>query len=174
MRTVAIAVNLLQIFIIVALFFSHGIGLGGLTVIALFILLVAAFINLLVLLFHSGLSETVYASQRAEKGRLVKRQDLRVRYLSAAPPELIVKNRRYPVLDLSVNGARIGIRRKEPLKRRFRGRITLLSGQTLHIRVLRVRRQGDEAALLIRQPLDWDTLILEKKLASAQTGQSRG
>lgn len=174
MRSVAIAVNLLQMFIIVALFFGHGFGLGGLTIIALFILLVASFFNLLVLLFHFVLADTNHAGNRSRKGRLVKRQDLRVRYPFAARPELMVKDRRYPVLDLTVNGVRIGIRRQEPLKRRFRAQMTLLSGQTLHLRVLRVRRQGDEAALLIRRPLGWEVIIVEKELASARKGQSRG
>jgi hypothetical protein len=168
MRAVAIVANLIQMFIILILFFIQGLTLGGLTIFALFVLLLVAFVNLLVLLFHSALSETNRTDRRNEKQGLVKRQDLRVRYTPAARPELVVDKRCFSVLDLSENGIRIHIRRQEPLKRRFRGRLTLLSRQTLDIQVFQVRRQGNEAALLIKQPLDWDVLSTEKELVSIQ------
>lgn len=164
MRAVAIVANLLQMVIILVLFLIQGITLGGGTIFALFVLLLVAFANLLVLLFHSALSATDQKAHRKEKGGLVKRQDLRVRYPDGARPELAVDDRCFSVLDLSENGIRISIDRQAPLKRRFRGRLTLLSKKMLNLQVARVRRQGDEAALLIKEPIDWDVLSTEKQL----------
>lgn len=174
MRTVAIAANLLQMIIIVGLFLVHGIALGGLTIVAFFVLLIIAFINLLVLLFHAALSAEDRTSQRTDKGGLIKRQDYRVRYLRARRPELIIDDRRFSVLDLSENGMRIGIGRDEKLKRRFQGQITLLSGQTLDLQLFRARRMGNEAALLIKKPIDWDVITTEKELAAAPAVKRRG
>jgi hypothetical protein len=173
MRIVAIVANLIQMLIILTLFLTQGISLGGSTIFAFFVLLLIAFINLLVLLFHSTLSAADRTQRRNEKGGLVKRQDLRVRYTPDARPELAVDKRCFSVLDLSENGVRIRIQRQEPLKRRFRGRLTLLSNQILSIQVCQVRRQGDEAALLIKQPLDWDVLSAEKELAAIKSMDSR-
>ena len=174
MRAAAIVANLIQMMIILALFLIHGIALGGWTIFALFLLLLVAFVNLLVLLFHSALSATDQSAYRNEKGGLVKRQDLRVRYLGDAQPELAVDDRCFSVLDLSENGVRIKIDRHEPLKRRFRGRLTLLSRKILTLRVTRVRRQGDEAALLIAESIDWDLLSTEKQLSARPLGQRPG
>jgi len=153
-------------FIILILFFIQGIALGGSVIFAFFVLLLVAFINLLVLLFHSALSEADRTDRRNENGDLVKRQDLRVRYTPAARPELVVDKRCFSVLDLSENGIRIRIQRQEPLKRRFRGRLALLSKQTLNIQVFRVRREGNEAALQIKQPIGWDVVSTEKELST--------
>ncbi len=164
MRAVAIVANLIQMGIILALFLIQGLALGSSTIFAFFVLLLVAFVNLLVLLFHAALSATDQNTHRKEKGGLVKRQDLRVRYLNDARPELEVDNRCFSVLDLSENGIRIIIDRQVPLKRRFRGRLTLLSKKILNLKVTQVRRQGDEAALLIKEPIDWDVLSTEKQL----------
>jgi len=174
MRAVAVVANLIQMFIILTLFFIQGIALGGATIFALFVLLLVAFVNLLVLLFHTALSAEDRMDHRNERGGLVKRQDLRVRYTSAARPELVVDKRCFAVLDLSENGIRISIQRQEPLKRRFRGRLTLLSKQILNIQVSQVRRQGNEAALLIKQPIDWDVLSIEKELTARPLGPRPG
>ena len=53
MRAVAVIANLIQMVIVLSVFLLQGFVLGGWTVFALFILLMIAFLNLLVLLFHT-------------------------------------------------------------------------------------------------------------------------
>lgn len=166
MRAFAVIANLIQMLIIITLFLIQGISLGGLTILAFFLLLLIAFLNLLVLLFHTALAAADQAAQRNDKGGLIKRQDLRVRYLGETRPELTVGDRCFSVLDLSENGIRIRIDREQPLKRRFRGRIALVSEKVLNVQVAKVRRQGNEAALMLKQPIDWDILAAEKELAT--------
>ena len=167
MRGFAVVVNLIQMGIILALFLTHGIGLGAATIFALFVMLIIAFINLLVLLFHSALTPLDLAPRSNEKIGLVKRQDLRVLYASESQPWLEVKARQFSILDLTENGIRIRIDRQEPLKKRFRGRLRLLSAQTPSMKFTLVRRQGNEAALVFRQPIDYALILAEKQ----QTGK---
>ncbi len=164
MRAVAIIINLIQMFIILGLFFSVGLSLGGWTILALFVLLLIAFVNLLVLLFHSALSAADQTHKTGEKIGLVKRQDLRVLYAAGSRPDLEVGERRFPILDLSENGIRISIDRQKQLRKRFRGRLTLLSQKVLTLKLTLLRRQGDEAALLIKNPIDYAVLLAEKEL----------
>ena len=165
MRGFAVVVNLIQMGIILALFLTHGIGLGAATIFALFVMLIIAFINLLVLLFHSALTHLDQAPKGNEKIGLVKRQDLRVLYTSESQPWLEVKERQFPILDLSENGIRIGIDRQEPLRKRFRGRLLLLSEQTPLMKLTLVRRQGNEAAIVFQHPIDYTVILAEKQKA---------
>jgi hypothetical protein len=167
MRGFAVVVNLIQMGIILALFLTHGIGLGPASIFALFVMLIIAFINLLVLLFHSALTPLDQTPKSNEKIGLVKRQDLRVLYTSESQPYLQVKARQFPILDLSENGIRISIDRQEPFKKRFRGRLLLLSEQTPPMKLTLVRREGNEAALVFHQPIDYAVILAEKQ----QTGK---
>ena len=165
MRAFAVVINLIQLIIISALFLTHGITLGAVTIAALFLLMLFALINLLVLVFHSPLAETNNTTRSSIKVGLIKRQDLRVMYLGPAQPALAVGQRRFPVLDLSENGMRINLDRQAPLKKRFRGQLTLLSDTVLPLKLTLVRRQGNEAALSFKQSLDYTVLLTEKQLA---------
>jgi hypothetical protein len=163
MRGFAVVVNLIQMGIVLALFLTHGMGLGATTIFALFLMLIIAFINLLVLLFHSALTPLDQAVKSNEKIGLVKRQDLRVLYTSTSQPWLEVKARRFPVLDLSENGIRISIDRPVPLRKRFHARLLLLSEQILPLKLTLVRRQGNEAALVFQHPIDYAVVLAEKQ-----------
>jgi hypothetical protein len=165
MRGFAVVVNFIQMGIILALFLTHGIGLGAATIFALFVMLIIAFINLLVLLFHTALTPLDQAPKSNEKIGLVKRQDLRVLYPSNSHPWLEMNTHRFPVLDLSENGIRISIDRQETLKKRFRGRLLLLSEQTLPMKLTLARRQGNEAALVFQHPIDYALILAEKQKA---------
>lgn len=163
MRIAAIILNILQILIIMSFYFDLGLSLGGWAMLSLFILLLIAGVNVLVHLFYSPLNVTPAQEQEpAENGKLVKRQDLRVLYSGELQPTLQWAKRRAPVIDLSQNGLRIIINRQEKIPKRFRGRLPLLSGKVLPLKLTLLRREGDQAALLIKDPID-NTIIQDEK-----------
>ena len=165
MRTFAIIINLIQIVIIAGLFLTRGIALGAVVIASLFLLMLFALINLLVLLFHSKPATTRHATGYGRKIGLVKRQKLRVMYIGPSQPVLAVEGRHFPVLDLSEKGIRINVDRQAPLKKHLRGQLTLLSNAVLPLKLTLVRRQGNEAALSFKQPVDYAILLVEKQLA---------
>lgn len=162
MRAAAVVANLVQMVLILTIFIGHGISLGGWTILALFFLLLIAFINLVVLLFHSPDSPVLIAS---EKKGITKRQDFRVTYLTNNQPVLAVGHQHYSVLDLAESGLRLSIGRHERLKKRIRGHMTLLCGESLDIQATLMRREGNEAAVVFKQTIDYHTLLKEKQLA---------
>lgn len=165
MRIITVAANLAQMIIILVVFLFKGLSLGSWVILALFVLLMIAFVNLLMLLYHSALSDKDPGKRTKEKAALIKRQDLRVAYLSEPFPVLMVGKRNFAVSDLSENGLRIRIGRHEKLKRRFRGHLALLCDQSIGVQAVLIRRQGDEAALALKQPLDYAVLVKEKQHA---------
>ena len=168
MRVITVVANLAQMAIVLSIFLLKGPALGGWTVFALFVLLMIAFVNLLMLLFHSTLSHKVPGKGTKEKAAIIKRQDLRVAYLSEPYPALTVGKRKFSVSDLSENGLRIRIGRHEQLKKRFRGHLDLLCDASLAVKAVLIRRQGDQAALALKEPLDYAVLLKEKKIATAK------
>ncbi len=163
MRTIAIVAGLAQMAIIFMVFFLKGLALGGWLLFALILLLVMAFVNLLILVFHCRLSPKDEKQTTKEKPAIVKRKDLRVTYTSAQYPTFSVGNRGFAVTDLSENGLRIRIDRKEPLKKRMRGYLVFLSSETLTVKVKLIRREDEEAALAFKEPLDYALLLREKQ-----------
>jgi hypothetical protein len=69
----------------------------------------------------------------------------------------------HPILDLAENGMRIGLDRNARIKRRIKGQITLLCGKVIDVKASMVRREGDEAALLMNRPMEYDLLLQEKQ-----------
>ena len=163
MRITAIMVNLLQMVIVLAIFLWQGMSFGGLTVLALFILLIIASFNLLVLLFPANMNQSAIVD---EKKAIIKRQDLRVSYAAGSQPALIIGKQRYDVLDIAESGIRILVGRHERLKKRARCRINLLCGEVLSIKTVLVRRKGDEAALVFKPPVEYRILLKEKQAAA--------
>ncbi|MEJ2154279.1 MAG: hypothetical protein P8X96_03010 [Desulfobacteraceae bacterium] len=163
MRIAAIMANLIQMIIVLAIFLWQGLTLGGLTILALFILLIIASFNLLVLLFPDSMERGVIVD---DKKTIIKRQDLRVSYVAGAQPALNIGNQRYEVLDIAESGIRILIGRHERLKKRAKCHIELLCGEVLNIRTLLVRRNGDEAALAFKPPIEYRILLKEKQAAA--------
>ncbi len=160
MRIVAIISNLVQMVIVLAIFVLHGLSFEGWTILGLFILLIIACFNLLVLLFH-GLSEQNLIGN--EKPPIVKRQDLRVVYHTGVHPLLDVGEQSFSILDIAESGLRIRIDRHERIKKRVRARIELLCGESLNVRAIVVRRQADEAAMCFKHPLGYAVLLKEKQ-----------
>ncbi len=160
MRSAAIVANLVQMVIVLVIFILQGLALGGLTVLLLFVLLIIATFNLLILLF---LGDSQRSPLGGEKPGIVKRQDLRVVYAAAPQPVLTLQHQEFVLLDIAESGARFRIRRNDSIKKRLRGRITLLCGETLHVKATVIRRQGDEAALRFKPPIGYATLLKEKQ-----------
>lgn len=160
MRAVAIVANLVQMVIVLVIFTLQGLALGGLTVLLLFILLIIAAFNLLTLLFQGETERSLVGGQ---KPGIVKRQDLRVIYSTNSYPFLSLRHQQFILLDIAESGARFRIDRHETIKKRLRGKITFLCGDTLDIKATLVRRQGDEAALLFKSPIGYALLLKEKQ-----------
>jgi len=160
MRIAAIIANLVQMVIVLSVFLLQGISLGGLTILALFMLLIIACFNLLVLLF-SG--DTGKGGIVDEKKAVVKRQDLRVSYLTGAQPTLKMGDRHYDVLDIAESGVRIVVGRHERLKKRTKCQIDLLCGECMHVKTVAIRRHGDEAALAFKPPIEYPVIVKEKQ-----------
>lgn len=163
MRWLAIAVNLAQIAIVLALFITKGLSFGGMTILSFFFLLLFALINLIVLLFYTINIAPDSPRFGREKIPIVKRQDLRVNYPPGRRPSLAVGKMSHPILDLAENGMRIGLDRNARIKRRIKGQITLLCGKVIDVKASMVRREGDEAALLMNRPMEYDLLLQEKQ-----------
>jgi hypothetical protein len=162
MRTAAVIANLTQMVIVLLVFLLQGFVLGGWTVLALFILLLIAFLNLLVLLFHSALAGADQTKLFKDQASIIKRQDLRVTYVAGKGPALSIGPRKFKVMDLSEKGIRFSIGRSEQLKKRLQCQLTLLSGPELRFKAVLIRREGSEAVLQIKNPLPYQTLIDEK------------
>ncbi len=160
MRAVAIVANLLQMVIVLVIFILQGLALGGLAVLLLFMLLIIAAFNLLALLFMGEAEGSLVGGQ---KPGIVKRQDLRVLYAANSHPTLSLRHQEFSLLDIAESGARFRIDRHESIKKRLRGKITLLCGDTLDVKATLIRRQGDEAALRFKNPIGYATLLKEKQ-----------
>lgn len=163
MRVTAILANLIQMVIVLAIFLWQGISLGGLTILALFVLLIIASFNLLVLLFPTSMNRKSIVE---DKKAIIKRQDLRVSYAAGFQPALTIDKQRYEVLDIAESGIRILVGRHERLKKRAKCHINLLCGEVLNIKTILVRRNGDEAALVFNPPIEYRILLKEKQAAA--------
>jgi hypothetical protein len=166
MRTAAVIANLTQMVIVLLVFLLQGFVLGSWTVLALFILLLISFLNLLVLLFHSALAGPDQTKLFKDPASIIKRQDLRVTYAVRKGPILAIGSRKFKVVDLSETGVRFAIGRSEHLKKRSRCQLTLLSGPSLTFKAVLIRREGGEAVLKFKQPIAYRTLIEEKQAAT--------
>jgi hypothetical protein len=166
MRAAAVIANLTQMVIVLLVFLLQGFVLGGWTVLALFVLLLIAFLNLLVLLFHSALADSDQTKLFRDPASIIKRQDLRVTYTARKSPILAIGPRKFKVVDLSEKGIRFAIGRSEQLKKRPSCRLTLLSGPSLTFKAVMIRREGGEAVLQLKHPIAYRTLIEEKQAAA--------
>ncbi len=170
MRWLAIAVNLIQIGIILGLFLVKGLMLGGSTIMVFFMLLLFALINLIVLLFYTINTAADQPLFGRETAPIVKRQDLRVSYTATVQPVFSTGKQQFTILDLAENGLRINLDRNQRCRKRLRGRIDLLCGRILNVKGILIRREGDEAALLFRKPVDYNVLLQEKQSIHADEG----
>ncbi len=160
MRAIAVVANLIQMVLILTVFIAHGLSLGGWTILAFFFLLLIAFVNLLVFLYHVPANQVRVPS---EKKGITKRQDFRVTYVTGTQPILTIGHKRYSVLDIAETGVRFSIGRHEHLKKRVRGHMSLLCGESMDVNATLIRRQGNEAAIFLKQSIVYHTLLKEKQ-----------
>ena len=64
MRITAIIANLIQMVIVLSIFLWQGLTLGGFTILALFVLLIIASFNLLVLLFPDSMDRSAIVDEK--------------------------------------------------------------------------------------------------------------
>jgi hypothetical protein len=160
MRLLAIIASLAQLSVVLLLYYNLRVQPGGWVVSALFGLLVVALINLIVLLFYTA-NKALHQPLFGPPKDAYKRQDLRIKYVAPPYPTLIVNARPYHVLDLSERGLRFSALPDDPLPKRIRGRVTLLSGRSLSFNGNLIRRQGDQAAVGFTRPIEKEILLGE-------------
>ncbi len=164
MRVLSIVANLIQLAVVLAIFLSTGSCLEPLATAGLFLLMIIAFVNLLTLLFHYPFQQADReASQRPGP---IKRRDIRVSYILGPRPYLDTGNQRFEVQDLSEQGIRFLVHPAAKIKRRVKGRIELLCGQTIDIKGVVIRRQGDEIAVALREAIPYPVVLAEKKFVA--------
>lgn len=163
MRIFAIIVNLIQMGMILTIFLVQGLTLGGPVILAFFLMLLFAFINLLILLFYTVNMVTNSPIIGEEKPGIVKRQDQRVSYRSDAHPSLIIEGQSFSVLDVAENGVRFSIPRNQRIKKRGRAELTFICGDTLTVRGSLTRREGNEATLMFKKPISLEILSKERR-----------
>lgn len=166
MRLLAIIANLAQLSVVLLLYFNFREQPGGWVIPSLFGLLIVTLLNLLVLLFYTA-NRAIHQPLFGPDREAVKRADLRIAYVSAPHPTVIVNDKPYNVLDLSERGIRFNADADESLPKRIKGRITLLSGRSLPFSGTLARRQGDQASVRFTSPIDKQVLLGENCLVQS-------
>lgn len=163
MRVAAIIANLVQMVIVLFVFLLQGIAMGGMTILALFVLFIIACFNLWVLLFPGDKDQGPVVD---DKKTIIKRLDFRVGYALGTQAKLGIGEQDYDVIDISEGGARIAIGRHERLKKRFHCQVNLLCGETFKTKVVVMRREGNEAALAFDSSVAYRVLLKEKQVVA--------
>jgi len=169
MNIAALVANVIQLLIILAVFFIGGLDLGPLVIFLLFLLMPIPFINFLALFFSKPPISASNAGDAAENG-MIKREAVRVLYEEDRCPVLTVGDTAYTVRDLSEGGVRIRAGAEMPFKKKFNGDIRLLSGDQIRFKATVARREEGEVVFRFTEPVGTATLMEEKKaLAAAHT-----
>lgn len=168
MNIAALVANVLQLIIILAVFFIRGLDLGSLVIFLLFLLMPIPFINFLAL-FFSKRPISASSVDDADGNGLVKREAVRVLYEEDRCPVLTVGNTTYTVRDLSEGGVRIRAGAEMPFKKKFNGNIRLLSGDQIRFKATVARREEGEVVFKFTEPVGTAILMEEKKALAANT-----
>jgi hypothetical protein len=162
MNIVALVANVIQLLIILAVFFIRGLELGPLVIFLLFLLMPVPFINFLAL-FFSNRPGTVSSTDDAADNGIIKREAVRVLYGEDRCPVLTVGSTAYAVRDLSEGGVRILAGTQMPFRKKVTGDIRLLSGETIPFKARVVRQEEGEVAFKFTAPIGTAILMEEKK-----------
>lgn len=131
MRLLAVFASLMQLAIVLLLYFNFPEHDNDWVVPALFSLLTVALINLVVLLFYAA-NKPLHHPLFGPASKVPERESPKIIYTSPPHPTLIIDDKPYCVLGLSENSVRFSaphdIQLPESVK--IRGRITLLSGRS--------------------------------------------
>jgi hypothetical protein len=166
MNIAALVANVIQLLIILAVFFIGGLDLGPLVIFLLFLLMPIPFINFLALFFSKPPISVPSAGDAADSG-MIKREAVRVLYEADRCPVLTVGNTAYTVRDLSEGGVRIRAGAEIPFKRKFNGDIRLLSGDQIRFKATVARREEGEVVFKFTEPVGTAILMEEKKALAA-------
>ena len=170
MKTIAIAANVAQWAIILAIFSIRGLDLGVPVIFLLFLLMTVPLINFLAL-FFSNRPMLESDSQDIEENGLIKREAMRVRYREDHCPVLKTGDTAFAVLDLSEGGVRISASSATPFKKKINGEIQLISGDRVRFKATVMRREEGEVVFQFADPIGTALLIEEKKaMASDNAG----
>jgi hypothetical protein len=71
-------------------------------------------------------------------------------------------------MDIAESGARIVVDRHERLKKRVKSHVQLLCGESLTIKTVVIRREGDEVALAFKPPIEYSVLLKERQAQSPE------
>ena len=162
MKILALITNFIQIGIILFIFLTKGLELGGLVILLLFILIIFSFINFLVLLtvFRQDTEDDLAESQDNEV--LIKREVLRVAYNSDKKPVLLINKDSYDILDISETGIRFLNKQNRKFKKKIQGRASLFCGVTIDISGIIIRRHQNEIAVFLTTPIKQEIILKEK------------
>lgn len=167
MKIVALAANVAQWVIILAIFSIRGLDLSVPVIFLLFLLMTIPFINFLAL-FFSNRPILESAAPEIEENRLVKREAMRVRYREDHCPILQTGDTAFAVLDLSEGGVRISASSATPFKKKVHGEIQLISGDRVRFKATVMRREEREVVFQFADPIGTALLIAEKKVMAAE------
>ena len=168
MNSIALVANVIQLMIILAVFFISGLDLGPLVIFLLFLLMPIPFINFLAIFYSKQpMAATTAADQDLNNG-LIKREAMRVIYGEDRCPILTTGGTAYTVRDLSEGGVRISASSAVPFKKRISGVIELISGGRIQFKASLMRREEGEAVFLFVEPVGTAILMEEKKTLAAE------
>lgn len=170
MIVAVIAANLVQLIIILAIFYLRGHNLGVPVMLLLFLLMPIPFINLLTL-FITHRSPQLPINDADDTTGMIKREAMRVNYPDDNCPIMHIGDTAFAVRDLSEGGVRISASTAIRFKRRVHGEIQLINGDRIRIKATVMRREEGAAVFQFIDPIGTATLMQEKKvLAADNTG----
>ncbi len=174
MKIVAIAANVAQLVIILAIFFIRGLELGALVIFLLFLMMSVPFINFLTLFFSNGsmLKSTSSAVSESENG-LIKREAIRIDYHDDRCPVLKTGNTAFTVRDLSEGGVCISASLSTPFKKKVKGEIQLVSGDRIRFKATLMRREEGQVVFQFANPIGTALLLEEKKAMAVDDNPNR-
>ena len=168
MTIAAFVANVIQLVIILALFFIRGLDLGALVIFFLFLLMPIPFINFLAIFYSKRpVTETATAETTHING-MIKREAVRINYDRDRCPVLTTGGTSYAVRDLSEGGVRISTSSATPFKKKISGDIQLISGDRIRFKATLMRREEGETVFHFVEPVGTAILMEEKKTLAAE------
>ena len=168
MNIVALVANVIQLVIILAIFFIRGLDLGVLVIFMLFLLMPIPFINVLVIFYSRQPKATAPIEDERLNNGMIKREAVRVNYGEDRCPILTTNGTSYAVRDLSEGGVRISASSAIPFKKKISGDIQLVAGQRIRIKATLMRREEGETIFQFIDPIGTAILMEEKKTLAAE------
>ncbi|BBO82004.1 hypothetical protein DSCO28_25700 [Desulfosarcina ovata subsp. sediminis] len=160
MKITAIIANIIQLAIILFIFFIRGPELGSLVIFLLFLLLAVPFINILTLLIDK---RAILPTLSAKADGIVKREAVRIHYTGTHYALLTIDGITFTVRDLSEGGVRLNASSATTFKRKTTGEIRLLCGKNIRFKATVLRREEGAVVLRLSQPIGTATLVEEKR-----------